>query len=173
MRIWHQSLIPETAATKPYFLSLEAHVGAVASKDTEVVLHGLDPALYSETVGPAVFASFAVGELLEAELTARNVLTAARAGFDAFIIATLQDPGLQVGRTLTDIPVVGYGQAAALIGRCLGDRLGLLAFNRPLFPLFRERLEVHVPGCVGPMQDLDITYEDLMEGLVNGGIGVA
>jgi allantoin racemase len=163
MKVWHQSLIPENEASKPYYDALRAHAAACASDGTTVVLHGYPEELYPGALTPAVVARSQLGERFQANVTVRRVLQAEREGYDAFIIATLQDPGLQEARTAVDIPVVGYGQAAALIGRCYGDRLGVLGFNGPLLTLFRERLDAHVPGVTGPLLDLDVGYDSVMD----------
>lgn len=163
MKIWHQSLIPKTSASEQYYDALREHAAACASEGTQVVLHGYPEELYPGALTPAVVARHRLGERFQANVTVSRALHAEREGYDAFIIATLQDPGLQDARTAVDIPVVGYGQSAALIGRCYGDRLGVLGFNRPLLTLFRERLDVHVPGVTGPMIDLDVGYGSVMD----------
>jgi Asp/Glu/hydantoin racemase len=173
MRLWHQSLIPDTEAAEPYFASLRSHVQALSQeahgggREPQVVLHGIDPAVYPPGVTPAELASHAAGELVQSRLILRNVMAADRDGFDAFMIGVLQDTGLRIARSLTDIPVVGYGQAAALVGKCVGDTIGILAFNERLMPVFRQRLEEHVPRSVGPSIDLGLSYSEIMSGFTD------
>lgn len=131
--------------------------------EIEIGYHGLDSGCYPEGVTPAVLAALEVGELLQAHAIARSVLEAEQQGWDAVVIGILQDSGLQVARTLSPMPVVGYGQAAALIGRCLGDHLGVVAFNEDIFPLVHERLERQVPGSVHVLQKLDLEYSSVLQ----------
>lgn len=118
--------------------------------------------LYPAGFGPADLTAVLAGEWVESTVFAALAHQAEADGCDGVLIGTLQEPGLQLCRTVVDIPVVGYGQAATLLGRCVGDRHGVLAFNPPLFPLFRDRLNVHIPGVVGPVGGIDVTYAQLL-----------
>lgn len=161
MRIWYQGLIPRNESSAAYYASMEAHAAALVRPDTTVEFHGMPEHIYPRGYGPAEFTRYLAGEWVEVCAFAGMVLEAERAGFDAVMIGTLQEPGLQLARTLTDLPVVGYGQAASFLGRSLGERVGVLAFNEALFPLFRDRLNVHIPDSVGPIRSLDVTYAEI------------
>lgn len=161
MRIWYQGLIPRSKSTEAYYSAMEEHAAVIGGKDTEVVFHGIPTDTYPAGFGPAEFTRYIAGEFVEIHSFARMVTRAEEEGFDAVIIGTLQEPGLSMLRTLTDIPIIGYGQAASLIGRYLGDRIGVLAFNEALFPIFKERLNLHVPGCVEQVVGLQVSYEEL------------
>lgn len=168
MRFWYQGLIPQTPESLGYYSSMRGHGSKIAA-DVTLDLHALPGSFYPLGLGPAEFTRHVAGELVEVAAMAASLVEGAQTDFDAVIIGTLQEPGLQVARTLTDKPVVGYGQAAALVGRCLGRRLGILAFNPALIPLFRERLEAHVPGSVGPVHELRISYAELLNGFLEEG----
>jgi Asp/Glu/hydantoin racemase len=162
VRIWFQGLVPRVAATAPYYASMERHAKEIAAADTVVEFRGLPPSLYPEGSSPAVLTRYIAGELVEAANIAACAIEAEESGADAFAIVTLQEPGLQAARTLVNIPVVGYGLAASLMARCLGSRVGILAFNPTVLPLMKERLEHHVPGSVGPTRDLGVGYDDTL-----------
>jgi allantoin racemase len=148
--------------TEGYYASMERHARAIGAPDTVVDFRGMPLDLYPEGSSPAMLTRYIAGELVEAANMAACAFEAERSGADAFAIATLQEPGLQAVRTLVDLPVVGYGLAAGLLARCLGSRIGILAFNPTLLPLMKERLEAHVPGCVGPVRDIGVGYEETL-----------
>jgi allantoin racemase len=161
MRIWFQGLVPRASQTEGYYASMERHVERIGVPDTTVAFHAFPADLYPAGSSPAVLTRHIAGELVEAASMAAFALEAEEKGFDAFAMATLQEPGLQAARTLVDIPVVGYGLAASLLARCLGSRIGIVAFNPVLLPLMKERLDAHVPGSVGPVSDLGASYEQV------------
>jgi allantoin racemase len=89
-------------------------------------------------------------------------MTAEAEGYSAFAIGVIQDSGLRLARTLTEFPVVGYGQAAALLGRSLGARIGVIAFNPDLFSLISQRLNAHVPDVVVATEDIGMSYAEVL-----------
>jgi allantoin racemase len=162
LRFRYLGLIPRTAQTEAYYCSMEQHAAEICRPSTEIDFHASMPnAFYPPGLGPAEFTSVLPGDWIEATIFAAMAYEAEQAGFDGVLIGTLQEPGLRLARTVVDIPIVGYGQAATLFGQALGRRHGVLAFNPPLFPLFRDRLNEHVPETVGPISDLDVTYAQL------------
>lgn len=140
-KLWHQSLVDFTQAPE-YKRALQDHAARVARPGTEVDVHGVLPGTYGDwptAVGVKYIYLMHWHKLQLLE----NVLRAAREGYDAFLIVTLQDPALREARSLVDIPVVGYGEAAMHVACMLGDRFGIVAFNRPLFPLWQEQIEAY------------------------------
>jgi Asp/Glu/hydantoin racemase len=136
VRIWHQSFtvlekLPDYAA------ALRAHMGKVARPGTEVVLHGMHPDTYA-TEYPGTDIRFSYVYQLHAQQFAVNALRAQQEGFDAFAIATLPDPLLRETRSLLDIPVVGYGEAAMHLACLLGQRFGVLVFIDALVPVLED-----------------------------------
>lgn len=59
-------------------------------------------------------------------------------GFDVFIIGTSQDPGLRECRALVDIPVIGYGECAAIYSLISGFKVGVVGFIPELFEAIKE-----------------------------------
>ncbi len=136
MRIWHQSFtvlekLPDYAA------ALRAHMAKVARPGTEVVLHGMHPDTYA-TEYPGTDIRYSYPYQLHAQQFAVNGLRAQREGFDAYAISTLPDPLLRETRSLLDIPVVGYGEAAMHVACLLGQRFGILVFIDALVPVLEE-----------------------------------
>lgn len=58
-----------------------------------------------------------------------NALRAEAGGYDVFALGSVQDPGLEEARSLVDIPVVGYGEAAMHFACLLGSRFAVIAFQ--------------------------------------------
>ncbi|MFT4028866.1 MAG: aspartate/glutamate racemase family protein [Protaetiibacter sp.] len=162
MHIWHQGLIPDDETSTAYFAARARHATLVADTGTSIDFHGLEVADFPGGLTPAELARQEVGELLMSARVAARVLEATTGDYDAVIVGILQDTGLAAARTLTDLPVVGYGQATALIGRSLGERLGIVAFNPELFPLFRERIEHYAPGFVTGVEQVDLSYGQVL-----------
>ncbi len=138
LRIWHQSFTV-LANLAPYRASLEAHIAKVCRPDTEVVLHGMHPDTY-RTEYPGVDISYAALQHLHSSQFMLAGLEAERQGFDAFAICTIPDILLKETRSLLNIPVVGYGEAAMLLSCTLGERFGILNF----IPALSEQLTANV-----------------------------
>jgi allantoin racemase len=160
-RIWHQGFI-EMQSVPAYGPALERHLAAICGPDTEVVIHGLRPGTYTPYSSPAEITRYAYVMHLHVNQILDNVRQAEREGFDAVGIAILQNPGLREARTLVDIPVVGYGEAAMHLACQLGERFSVLAFNPDLFPLVERQIaEAGLERRAGPMGVIEVEYADV------------
>lgn len=161
MRIWHQSFIDMEQAPA-YAETLGELASRVARPGTDVVIHGVRPGTYGDCpVAQGVRHAY-LHHLLETQIL-DNVRQAEREGYDAFAIVTLQDPGLRAARSLVDIPVVGYGESSMHLACMLGDRFGIVAFNEPLFPLWRQQTASYgLAGRSVPITLLEADYPDLL-----------
>lgn len=65
---------------------------------------------------------------------------AERAGFDAYVIGTSQDPGLWEARALASIPVLGYGETAFHFAAMTGRRFAVVGFIPELAEPIAENL---------------------------------
>jgi Asp/Glu/hydantoin racemase len=77
---------------------------------------------------------------LHAQLILENALRAEAEGYDVFALSSVQDPALEEARSLLDIPVVGYGEAAMHFACLLGSRFVVIAFGER----FDQMLDVRV-----------------------------
>lgn len=169
MRIWHQGFI-ELDTVPAYREALASHLRLVAHPGTEVVIHGLKPGSYTPHSSPAEQARYAYLTALHTEQILDNVRQAERDGYDAVAIAILQNPGLRLARTLVDIPVAGYGEAAMHLACMLGGRFGIVAFNDDLFPLLHETAhEAGLEGRLGPMVSMALDYGDITDAFARPG----
>jgi allantoin racemase len=89
---------------------------------------------------PERYVRYAVVESLFAQYFALQALRAERAGYDAFVIGTSQDPGLREARGWVDIPVLGYGETAAHVAAIVGERVGFVGFIPELAEPIAENL---------------------------------
>ncbi len=126
LRIWFQK---HTVAGRLPGLdaAYEAHLRRVARPDTEVHFHSLPPETYSGPL-PEGYVRFGCVEALFANFFALQALRAEDEGYDAYVIGTSQDPGLQTARALVDIPVLAYGETAAHVACMLGTRFSFVGF---------------------------------------------
>ena len=170
LRVLYHGLIPEEGDGAGYWEARRRHVAEIAGSAIEVEWRALDAAYYQDLT-PAELARYEVGEALASLSIARSVAAADPATFDVVIIGIVQDTGLDLVRTLVDKPVVGYGQAAILLSRCVAHRAGLLLFNQDLAQLVRERLERYVPGHLVATELVEIGYDEVLGVFADDGRG--
>jgi Asp/Glu/hydantoin racemase len=162
MRIWHQGFI-EMQTVPRYQAALESHLAAVCAPGTQVDIHGVAPGTYTPDATPADIARHAYLMSLEVHQILDNARRAEREGYDAVAIAILQNPGLREARTIVDIPVAGYGEAAMHVACMLGRRFAAVAFNGDLAAVWEA--EVTLAGLTdrsAGWSDMDISYADVV-----------
>ncbi|MBI3965155.1 MAG: hypothetical protein HY329_05935 [Chloroflexi bacterium] len=165
MRIWHQGLIPEAGAPD-YYRALRDHARRIARPDTEVVFHGLDPKTYEGAPSVAEVVKYNYLMSLHVQQILENARQAEEEGYDAVAITIIQNPGLREARSLVDIPVTGYGEAAMHLACMLGDRFSVVAFNEDLFPLFAQNIRDYgLENRAGPMAIMQVDYAAVMNAL--------
>lgn len=163
MRLWHQSFT-ELDRLPAYRRAIEEHLEKVAAPGTEVVLHGMDPGTY-ETEYPGIDIRYAYLQHMHAQQIFEHAVQAERQGYDAFIINTMPDPGIQEARTLVDIPVVGYGFSAMHVATHLGQRFGIVCFIEPLAALYASNAARYgLSHLAGPVYPLGLTFHDVVAG---------
>jgi len=65
-------------------------------------------------------------DVLVSPFVVEKVLDAERRGFAAVVISCFMDPGVQAGREVVRIPVIGPGEASMLFALLLGDTFSIL-----------------------------------------------
>ena len=136
MRIWYQSLFAGGSAPA-YFDGLAKRAKTIARADVEVHFAGMP----SDTYGghaPADVVIYPYLISLHTQSILDNALRAQAEGYDVFAIGSVQDPGLEEARSLVDIPVVAYGEAAMHFACQLGSRFAVLVFQ-PGFDQMMDR----------------------------------
>jgi len=139
LRIWYQGFL-DLSTVPAYEPALRRHAEAVLRPGTEVAIHGMPPGSFDGT-SPAEVARYAYSTELHTQRLVAHARTAEAQGYDAFAIGIVQNPGLRAIRTLVDIPVAGYGEAAMHLACQLGRRFSVLAFNPDLLDLLDEQID--------------------------------
>lgn len=155
MRIWFQK---HTVAGRSPWLddSYQRHARDLGP-ETEVDFHTLPAEVY-RTKLPADLVRYGQLEVLFSWYFADRAVEAERAGYDAYVIGTSQDPGLAAARSLVSIPVLGYGQVAFEFLRSQGLRFGVVGFVPALEEILRANLAGY--GCA----DLCVGFRYVPEG---------
>jgi allantoin racemase len=163
MRLWYQRMSRQ-ATWGAYSRALYEIIDCAKDPSTEVEVHGLvrtsgfsDQFRYGE--------SLEVGELLD------NVRLAAESGFDAFLIDSIADPGLQDARELVDFPVLGLCESSLTVAGMIGSRLSLVTIDEKSIPRIRENVErygfkdrvAHIQLMqLEAVRDLDRAFDDVV-----------
>lgn len=112
-------------------------------------------------VGPASVES-AFDEALALPDTLRCIVEAQRDGCDGVVINCFGDPGLQAGREVVDIPVVGPCQAAMHLATILGHRFGVLSVLENVRLLLNHLAETYgLAARYGSFRSVDIPVLEL------------
>jgi len=145
-RIWFQKhtvagRVPELDQCYARLTDLADQLGA------DLEMHTLPASVYTQPL-PAGYVRYAAVEELFATYFAHRAVEAEERGFDVFVIATSQDPGLQMARRLAGIPCLGYGETSLRLAQQLTDRIGVVGFIPELrAPIERNYEEYGLGRC--------------------------
>jgi len=126
MRIWFQKHAV-TGRVPGLDAAYRAHVDRVVRPGTTVDFHGLPAGTYDAPLPAALVRHGGVEDLFAGWFGVQAV-RAERAGSDAYVIGTSQDPGLAMARALVEIPVLGYGETVMHLAAMLADRFAFVGF---------------------------------------------
>jgi Asp/Glu/hydantoin racemase len=163
MRIWHQSftVLQDLPA---YVDVLKERIAAVVRPDTEVVLHGQIPGTYSSDY-PGTDLAFGVLYWMHGLQWLAAAREAEKQGFDAMVLASIAGPMAQEIRTIVDIPVVGYGEAAFNLAGLYGRRAGMLFFIKERLDFWPEQLKAWGLGDrFAGIEHAGVTFHDVLAG---------
>ena len=113
------------SSNRDWLVDRRAAYGKWARPGTEFVVSALHERV-PQNADPSD--SFVLPEILQ------QMLEAEQSGMDAVIVDCMEDPGVEEGRRLVDIPVIGPGHAALNLAVTLGYRFSIL------YPLEQVRL---------------------------------
>jgi Asp/Glu/hydantoin racemase len=164
LRIWYQSLF-DAGRLPAYFEGLKARARRIARPGVQVEFHGMPQGVYGKST-PADVVSYPYLASLHNQFILDNALRAEAEGYDVFAIGSVQDPALEEARSLVDLPVVGYGEAAMHFACLLGGRFVLVAFGER----FDEMLDLRVKRAgfaerALPTALMDASFADVGKGL--------
>jgi len=130
MKIWYQSYVDEEQG-ELYWQHLRKHIKAVVDPGTDVDIKGITP--HDSYAHPIV-------EFRCAREVICNAARAEKEGYDAFVVGHFQDAGLYEARSVTELPVVGLGEASMLYACQLGQRSGIVTINPRFIPWFHHQI---------------------------------
>ncbi|MGH8811473.1 MAG: aspartate/glutamate racemase family protein [Advenella sp.] len=138
MRIWHQSftVLQDLPA---YEEGLKKRINEVVRSDTNVVLHGQIPGTYTNDY-PGSDLAYGVLYWMHGLQWIAAAREAENQGFDAMVLASIAGPMAREIRSIVDIPVVGYGEAAFNLAGLYGRRAGMLFFIKERLDFWPEQL---------------------------------
>jgi allantoin racemase len=96
-------------------------------------------------------------EYLSIPATVRRAVALEEEGWDALILGCYGDPGLDAFRELVSIPVVGPGEATALVAASLGHRFAIITVTKSvIIPMERQIRNVGVGDKLASVRAVDI-----------------
>jgi Asp/Glu/hydantoin racemase len=164
MRIWYQSLV-DSGRVPIYFDGLKTRAAKIARPGVEVEFHGMPAGAYGSHT-PAEVAVQPYLMSLHIQSILDNALRAQAEGYDVFAVGSIQDPALELARSLVDIPVVGYGESAMHFACCLGSRFAVLVFGAGFGQMMDLRVrDLGLRERALPTTVIDIGFADVSKAL--------
>ena len=162
MKVWYQSLF-DSGRLPAYFDGIRSRAAKIARSGVEVHLHGMPEGVYgARTPADAVVYPYIAS--LHAQLILDNALRAEAEGYDVFALGSVQDPALDEARSLVDIPVVGYGEAAMHFACLLGGRFAIVAFGERFDQMLDLRVQkLGLAERALPTMLMDAGFADVSE----------
>lgn len=164
MRIWYQSLF-DGGRMPAYFAGLQARAKSIARPGVEVEFHGMPEGVYGGHA-PSDVVIYPYLASLHMQIILDNALRAEAEGYDAFAIGSVQDPGIEEARSLVDIPVVGYGEAAMHFACLLSSRFVIIAFGAGFDQMLDLRVKrLGLSERAAPTALIEASFADVGKGL--------
>jgi len=136
MKIWYQSAT--TYRYEPgfdaYGKTLEEICQESARPDTEVHVEGIP--MIAKDVEKYNFLQF----YHKAQIMS-NMIRAEKEGYDAFVIGCDLEPGLEEGKSMLSIPVVGISEASYHLAMMLGHLFTVVTSSMAFFQIFKRQVE--------------------------------
>jgi allantoin racemase len=166
MKIWYQSA--STYRYEPRFddygRTLEEICRRAARPDTEIHVEGL-PVIAKDVEKYNFLQYYEKAEFLN------NMIRAEKEGYDAFVIGCDLEPGLEEGKAMLNIPVVGISEASYHLAMMLGHLFTVVTCSMAFFNIFKRQVEKY--GLAGKYLPGPYFYKasesELSSALVNPG----
>ncbi len=125
-----------------------------AAAETEIDITDIDR-------GPGSIESM-FEEYLSIPATAQRAYELQREGWDGILLGCYGDPGLDALRELVDIPVVGAGEATALMAASLGHRFSIITVTQSVIAAQEKQMKaVGIDSKLASVRAVDIPVLDL------------
>ena len=161
INIWYQGYL-EVDALPEYQNLLTKHVNTLKNNDVEIFIHGMPKDFFYGT-SPAEVTRYASSSMIFSNQILLNAMQAEEEKFDGLILGTIQNLALQETKSLIDIPVVGYGEAAMSYANKKGGKFAVLAFN----PNLLELIDLQIKNSdfkknAAPSILINLEYNDIL-----------
>tara|TARA_B100001142_G_scaffold327961_1_gene386860 strand:- start:6813 stop:7622 length:810 start_codon:yes stop_codon:yes gene_type:complete len=161
INIWYQGYL-EVDALPEYQNLLTKHVKTLKNNNVEVFIHGMPKDFFYGT-SPAEVTRYASSSMIFSNQILLNAMQAEEEKFDGLILGTIQNLALQETKSLIDIPVVGYGEAAMSYANKKGGKFAVLAFN----PNLLELIDLQIKNSdfkknAAPSILINLEYNDIL-----------
>jgi Asp/Glu/hydantoin racemase len=135
MKIWYQSMTAYgfDPDWDNYGEALKEQCRKAVRSDTEVHIQGI-PVAVSEMVQYRTVMYYHTGALM------KNMYIAQEQGYDAFVNGASQQPLLQEGKEMLDIPVLGISEVAYYLACMLGERFAIVTILPSLREFYRQQI---------------------------------
>lgn len=135
MKVWYQTMSAYRYSPGPdaYGKILEEQCRRAARPDTEVYVTGV-PTMMPE------FVKFKTIKYYHTNQCLNNMLKAEKEGYDAFIIGCSSDVGMDEGREMLSIPVVGIGHNSFYMAAMLGELFAIVTCLPVTAERYRQNL---------------------------------
>jgi allantoin racemase len=136
MKIWYQSATTYRFDPRfdAYGRTLEEICRKVARPDTEVHVEGIP--VIARDVEKYNFLQF-----YEKAQFLNNMVRAEKEGYDAFVIGCDLEPGLEEGKAMLNIPVIGISEASYHLAMMLGHLFTVVTSSMAFFNIFKKQVE--------------------------------
>jgi allantoin racemase len=136
MKIWYQSA--SSYGYEPVFddygRTLEEQCRRIVRPDTEVHIEGIEVMVRD-------IENLKSLQYYQKIQTLNNVLRAEREGYDAFVMGCTLDVGVDEGKAMVDIPVVGISEASYHLAMMLGHLFAVVTSSSAFFQVFKEQVD--------------------------------
>jgi len=136
MKIWYQST--SSYRYEPVFdeygKTLEEQCKRILRPDTEVHVEGYEVMVRDIENHKSL-------QYYQNIQSLNNMLRAEREGYDAFVIGCTLDVGLEEGKAMLDIPVVGISETSYHLAMMLGHLFAVVTSSSAFFEVFKEQTE--------------------------------
>jgi allantoin racemase len=133
MKLWYQSMSRQEE-WGGYPAVLRSILAKVKDEGTEIHVAGITD------IG-GIGDQYRYLEYLETGEVLRNVHTAVREGYDAFLIGNIADPGLREAREIANIPVLGLCESAMHMACMMGANFSFVTINEKFTPRVVENVD--------------------------------
>lgn len=136
MKIWYQSLVTYgyEKVWEEYGKTLEEQCRRVVRPNTEVYVTGIPVMVKEIDRFRSLFYYHKIQVL-------NNMLRAEKEGYDAFVIGCTFDGGLEEGREMLSIPVVGISQTSYHVARMLGRLFATVTTGTQFLEHYRQQID--------------------------------